>query len=303
MSLHIEILSNYIAPIFIASGIGAVFSRVFKPDVKAVARLAFHVLSPCLVFSALTTTAIPVADILRLAGFTVSVVCAAGGLAWVLGRMLKMSGGLIAALMLSCMFVNAGNYGLALNLFAFGEDAMASALIFYMVSTMLVFSLGVAVASHGKVGGRQALVGMLKVPALYALALAGLTRGLGLPIPQLVQRPVSLLAQASIPIMLLILGMHIERARWSGRILWVGMIVGIRMLIMPVVAAAFAALFQLSGSARQAAIVETAMPTAVIVAILALEYDVEPELVTEAVIATTLLSPFVLTPLIVYLSG
>jgi predicted permease len=162
LSLQIEILSNYIAPIFIASGLGAVFSRVFKPDIKPMARLAFYVLSPCLVFSALTTTAVPVAEILRLAGFTIAVVGTAGGLAWGIGRMLKMSGSLIAALMLSCMFVNAGNYGLALNLFAFGEDAMASALIFYMVSTMLVFSLGVVVASHGKAGGRTALVGMLE---------------------------------------------------------------------------------------------------------------------------------------------
>jgi len=43
------------------------------------------------------------------------------------------------------------------------------------------------------------------------------------------------------------------------------------------------------------------MPTAVIVTVLSLEYDLEPELVTEAVFITTLISPLVLTPLIAFL--
>jgi len=56
--------------------------------------------------------------------------------------------------------------------------------------------------------------------------------------------------------------------------------------------------FGLHGSARQAAIFESSMPTAVLASIFAAEYDVEPSLVASVVLLTTVLSPFTLTPLL-----
>jgi|TARA_B100001964_G_scaffold222731_1_gene267951 predicted permease len=70
------------------------------------------------------------------------------------------------------------------------------------------------------------------------------------------------------------------------------------MLVMPVVAFGLASLYQLTGPARQAGIIEAAMPSTALVTMLALEYDLEPLLVIEAVVFTTLVSPFTLTPLI-----
>jgi predicted permease len=90
--------------------------------------------------------------------------------------MLQMRRKMVAALMLSCMFVNAGNYGLSLNLFAFGEPAMARAVVYYIISTMGLYSLGVLVASNGDIRIRHAIKTILKVPALYAIGLAGLVR-------------------------------------------------------------------------------------------------------------------------------
>ena len=43
------------------------------------------------------------------------------------------------------------------------------------------------------------------------------------------------------------------------------------------------------------------MPTAVITTILAIEYELDAQMVTGTVILTTLLSPLTLTPLIAYL--
>ena len=81
----------------------------------------------------------------------------------------------------------------------------------------------------------------------------------------------------------------------------IGIVVGIRMIIMPAVAVAFSSLLELNGPAQQAAVSFTSMPTAVIVTILALEYDVKPDIVTESVVLTTLVSPLTLTPIIAFL--
>jgi predicted permease len=48
---------------------------------------------------------------------------------------------------------------------------------------------------------------------------------------------------------------------------------------------------------------EAAMPTAVLTTVIALEFDVEPDFVTGVVLATTLLSPLTVTPLIAALGG
>lgn len=57
----------------------------------------------------------------------------------------------------------------------------------------------------------------------------------------------------------------------------------------------------LSGLARQAAVLQASMPAAVITTVLAVEYDLDQTLVSGTVVLTTLLSPLTLTPLIAYL--
>ena len=63
-----------------------------------------------------------------------------------------------------------------------------------------------------------------------------------------------------------------------------------------------AALLSITGPARQAAVILSSMPVAVITTILALEFELAPEFVTSAVFISTLASPLTLTPLIAYLS-
>ena len=119
--------------------------------------------------------------------------------------------------------------------------------------------------------------------------------------PAWLYRSVNLLGEAAIPVMLLILGMQLAKVKLILRWQWMSLVILLRMLIMPVIAFGLASLFQLTGDARRAAITEASMPTAVIVTVLALEYDLEPTLITEAVVVTTLISPLTLTPIIAML--
>jgi predicted permease len=59
--------------------------------------------------------------------------------------------------------------------------------------------------------------------------------------------------------------------------------------------------FGLQGAARQGNVIEASMPTAVTTTVLATEYKLDSPLVTAVVFVSTLLSPFTVTPLLVYL--
>jgi hypothetical protein len=93
--------------------------------------------------------------------------------------------------------MNSGNYGLSLNQFAFGDEALAWASIFYIAGTMLTNSLGVYVATVGKASPIRALLGLARVPSMYAVPLALVVRGAGIELPYALARPVELLAAAA----------------------------------------------------------------------------------------------------------
>jgi predicted permease len=144
-------------------------------------------------------------------------------------------------------------------------------------------------------------MGLFKVPSVYAIPLALLVRLNDIELPLALWRPIELLGSAAVPSMLILLGMQIARAGLPKRKGLLFASAGLRMFASPLIAWFVASLMGLSGVGRQAGILESAMPTAVLTTVIATEYDVEPEFVTGAVLTTTLISPFTLTPLMALL--
>jgi predicted permease len=114
-------------------------------------------------------------------------------------------------------------------------------------------------------------------------------------------RPIGLLSDAALPLMIIVLGMQLERARKAERPSLVAMAVGLSLIAAPFLALWLTWLLDLTGSARQAGVLLASMPSAVVTTILALEFDVSPSFVTNCVFLSTVLSPLTLTPLIAYL--
>jgi predicted permease len=200
------------------------------------------------------------------------------------------------------MFSNGGNFGLPLVSFAFGATALAHASVFFLTGAVLTFVLGSYIAAAGRQSPAAALVGVLKMPIVYAAALALIVKASTVALPLTLTRPVSLLSGAALPTMILILGMQLERAKMPKRIGPLAIAIGTSLLVTPIVALVLCRWLGLDGAARQAAVTLSAMPVAVSTTILALEFDVEPDFVTGAVFVSTVLSPFTLAPLIKYLS-
>ena len=100
---------------------------------------------------------------------------------------------------------------------------------------------------------------------------------------------------ASVGIMILVLGMQLERATRPERASVVATAVALSIGVTPVIGWGYAHLLGLAGPAFQAAVIQASMPAAVVTTILALQYEVAPNFVTSVVVVSTLLSPFTLT--------
>jgi len=298
-----DVFVNNLLPILLTAGAGFVLGRTMRPDIRTASRLAFYIFSPCLVFTSLARVEITAGEFGKLALFTFTISAVMAILAFLCGRLLGAGRQLLASLVVASVFANSGNYGLAANKFAFGDGALARALVCFVFNTVILYTVGVLIASMGKLSISQALRELLTVPAVYGLLAAALVRWGNWQIPLFLDRSVSLLSDAAIPLMLVILGLQIAQARtWPrDRIGLIGAAAALQLVATPLVALALAHWLGLSPIARQAAVLQSAMPAAVVATILAVEYDLDTTLVTGTVVATTLLSPLTLTPLIAYL--
>ena len=141
-----------------------------------------------------------------------------------------------AGFVLVVMFSNNAKYGLPLVLFAFGEDALVFATVYFVTSAVLTYTVGVLVAGSGHRTLARTLVRVIKVPTIYAAVAAGLLAALAVPVPVFVMRPVSLLSDAAVPMMLLVLGMQLAQADRPATLPVVGSATFARLLVAPVLA-------------------------------------------------------------------
>ena len=303
MDTLLPLFSNNILPIFITAGTGFLLGKLIDLDPRTISRVTFYIFSPCLVFKLLTENELKQNAVIQMVGIAFGSVLIMGLITFIISRFLKFNRKLTVAVMLTTMFVNAGNYGLALNDYAFGKEALAYASIYFVTSGTTMYTIGVLVASMGKASFSESIRGLFRLPTLYAVLIAFLFKQMTWDLPMSIQRPIDLLAQAAIPGMLVLLGLQLQRAGWEANRVALGAAALIRLVISPVVAYGLSIPLALQGPALQAGITEASMPSAVMGTVLATEYEAEPEFVTTVVTITTILSPLTLTPILALLGG
>jgi hypothetical protein len=301
VNIFASIFANDILPIFIVAAVGFALARFSDTSVKTLSAVSFNALSPCLVFDQLVRSSIGGGVFGRMVIFCILLTTVMGIVAWVAAMPFRLNRQTLTSFLLVVMFSNSGNYALPVVLFAFGREALAYASVYFVASAIVTYTVGVGVAASGRGDVRHVLKGIVRVPALYAVAAAGLVLVTQTIVPVAILRPITLMGDAAIPVMLLILGMQLERAVMPNRPGIVALAVGLSLFVGPIVGIALTMGLGLTGLARQVAIVGASMPAAVITTVLALEFDLDASFATGAVFLSTILSPLTLVVLLAYL--
>jgi predicted permease len=293
--------ANNLLPILLLGGAGFALGKYLAVPPQPLGRAIFYIFAPLLVFNILDQSQLSLGSISGMMAFAVVVMLVVAGMAYLAGRLMHLDGSVLIVVVLTTMFANNGNYGLPLISFAFGPTALAYASVYYATLSLLFYTLGVLIASSGHKPPKEALLGLFKVPAIYAILMAVVLNRVGWQLPTPLERTVTLAAQAAVPAMLVLLGLELSRVKWTRNLQALSIPAVGRLIIGPLFAWGLAALTGLKGAARQAGITEGGMPSAVMTTILAAEYDLEPSLITAIVFLTTIISPLTLTPLLYYL--
>src|SRR5919106_2775090 len=293
--------ANNILPIILLSGAGFALGKLLHIDPRSLGRVVFYVFSPILIFDLLVQNHLKLGEAAIVIIFALCFILMIGALTFLLGYVLKLERSALVTILITTMFANTGNYGLPLVSFAFGEQALSYAGIYFVTTTVLFYTLGVFLASLGHMNFKEAIVGLFRIPTMYAVLLAILINTWKIEIPVPVSRAVDLAAGGTIPLMLILLGVQLTSLELSGNQRAMRLSVSLRMIIAPLAALLFAALFGLQSFTRQAGVTQASMPSMVSATVLATEYNLDAKLVTAVVFISTLLSPLTLTPLLVFL--
>jgi len=297
----LNVFVNNLLPILLLSGAGFALGRALKLDSRPLGRVIFYILSPVLIFNLLTGSKLAVESIVLMMGYSASVMLIIAGIALLLGKLLRLERSMLTVVVLTSLFANNGNYGLPLISFAFGQEALAYASIYFVTNSLLLYTMGVVIASLGHLRLKEALLGLLKVPAIYAIILAVIFIRTGWVLPAPIQMTVELTAGGAVPAMLILLGLELQKVEWTNNLRALSIPVVCRLLIGAVIGLVMAAVFGLNSTARKVGITQAGMPSAVMTTILANEYKLDASLVTAIVFISTILSPLTLTPLLYFL--
>lgn len=279
-----------VLPAFLIALVGFAARKQLHLDISTMSRVCLYILTPALTFNSLATSTVDLAVMGKFfaAAILLPFVCLA--VFRPVYKLIRTDEQLARALMLPCIFSNAGNYGLPVCLFAFGQKAVDLGAIFVVAQSILFATLGVFIAASNQLNTRDALRKVARMPAIYAAALGIGVRLSGISIPEFIMRPISLLAGAAVPIFLLVLGLQLSEVTSLPR--WPELTVSLflRLFAAPVLALALGKIIGLAGMALSVFVLEGAMPPPVNSSILAYEFNCRPETVSSVTLAGTIAS-------------
>ncbi|MEA3291408.1 MAG: AEC family transporter [Pseudomonadota bacterium] len=268
-------------PVFALVLVGYSYGRRHRPDMEVANRLNMQIFVPALVFDALSSREFDIVSYRWLALGGLLVVLGSGLLAWPVASWLRYRP---RAFVPPMMFNNSGNMGLPLAVLALGEGGLAAAVVLFLVSNTLHFTLGIYL-----VGGAVSWGSLLTMPVNIAL-LAGLsTNLLGWRLPGFAQLPITMLGQIAIPLMLFALGVrmvNIDLRAW--RVGLAGAVVC--PLSGLAVALTFGAALPLDSLQFSAMVLFSALPPAVLNYLFAEEYRQQPATVASIVLIGNLVT-------------
>ena len=306
----LDIFASAILPIVLIAGVGFLLGRTKDIDPGSLNTAVVYVLAPALVIHSLLATELGGETLLKLAGAATAYMLAMALVVELLGRAVGLEDPTLAALVLVATFPNAGNFGIPVSSFSFGTVGRSTAVVYIAVQSVLMYTVGVYIASRsGGSAGLGAVKRVFRIPLIYAVAGALLLRAFGV-VPALdstAMETLELVGNASIPVMLLILGIQLAGTDYGATLPSVGAAAALKLVVAPAVALGIALVVGFENpTVARTYVLESAMPAAVTPLILLIEFagDVEvggvtaPEFVSTVVAVTTLLSVPLLTLLI-----
>ena len=287
----LEIFVSVLLPVLMIIGLGAVVHRFRPLELSTLVTLNFYLIVPAYLFTRISNSTTAWSEIARIGLVVFLPIAVVGVVVFSSLRWLQSSRDLIAASIVGTVFFNAGNFGIPVAELAFGEtggELQALVLMFLNFGTFMIAQTILAMG-QGKSLLKSAFL-FFKLPFPYIIFAAICVRVFSLQMPNWLANGISTTAKAMVPLALITLGAQLaQQARWP-RWRFMVPIMLVKLLMMPLVTAAFVVLLGLWPWPGAGLILASAAPTAVNTLLLTMELGGDSETAADIVFWTTVTS-------------
>ncbi|CAH0346541.1 hypothetical protein BCI9360_02880 [Bacillus sp. CECT 9360] len=280
-------------PIFGIFVLGFIGQKKFHFDTKGISTMALYLMSPVLVFRTFYTTEFKL-EFVYMVVYTFGLCTALILVVYLISFLKKYSMSETCGMILASSFMNNGNYGTPVVFLLFGAVGLDYAIVLMVVQQLLMCTVGVYYAAKGSPEGngvRSAINAVKRMPIVYGAMAGFVFQYIHIPLSAPVLSAVDLVADATIPTIMLTLGMQlanisikqIEKSKISISLI-------LKLAISPVIAYFITLFLPVDEMVKQIMIVMAAMPTAANTTMYALQFNTEPDFVSSATFISTTLS-------------
>jgi predicted permease len=282
-----------VLPAFLIFGAGFIGQKLLKLDIKSISTMSLYLMLPFLTFDTFYSNQLNV-EYFYMFLFTCLLAFIMMTLTVLFGFFIKADKTQMSAMLLGTIFPNSGNYGAPVAMFAFGAMGFQYAVIFMVIHAFLMNTIGIFIASYGSektTSIKDSFMRVIKMPVLYGFLFGVLFQLLNIELPSTIQDSISLVGSASIPTVMLILGMQLAEIKpQKFELKYVNTVTIFRMLISPLLAVVLVNFMPVNDMIKNVYILLAAMPIAANTTLLAVQFNVKPDLTSFTTLVTTLLS-------------
>lgn len=292
-----------VLPAFLIFGAGFIGQKLLKLDIKSISTMSLYLMLPFLTFDTFYSNQLNI-EYFYMFLFTFLLAVILIILTVLYGIFIKANKTQMSAMLLGTIFPNSGNYGAPVAMFAFGATGFQYAVIFMVIHAFLINTIGIFIASYGSektTSMKDSVMRVLKMPVLYGFLFGVVFQQLHIELPSTIRDGISLVGSASIPTVMLILGMQLAEIKpQKFELKYVNSVTIFRMLVSPLLAVVLVSFMPVNDLIKNVYILLAAMPIAANTTLLAVQFNVKPDLTSFTTLVTTLLS-LVTIPLTLFL--
>ena len=206
-------------------------------------------------------------------------------------------------IMIASSLMNTGFIGFPVSLGVFGNEGFLNALFFDLSTSIMLVIYGVILAKEFGGDRREVIRNTITFIPLWAVIFGLIFNVFNIPLFYVAETIIDYFGQATIPIIMLAIGLSLDYGSIKDYLADSIVVSIFKLALAPAIMLILVSLLNIKGMAFNIAILEAGMSTAGNSLVLAVQYNLDEDLMSSLIFTTVVLSVFTLTVIISLLAG
>jgi len=257
-------------------------------DSAALSKIVLNITLPSLIFVNLSKASIN-NELLVLPITAIFIVLVTMAIAYIYSRIMSYSKATTWTIIIASSMMNTAFIGYPVIMGVLGNEGFVTSIFYDMVIAVMFVVFGMILVSQFGGNKRQVLKNGITFMPLWAVILGLLFNLFNIPLGYVIGNSLDYLSQATIPLIMLSLGLKISFSQISDKVKDTVFILSLRLLIAPLIVIMVLKFFNVTGLIYSVAVLDTAMPIAMNALVLSITYDLDNQLMASVIFSSTIL--------------